>query len=177
MDAKTMFILFFIVPVILGVVITLTGVVFLIIDARRRKEAGIVETQGWETTGGKIVASNLEKDEVQKEDAGGVHIDFSYEPVVEYVYTIGEKEYRSSKIFPGEHIYFSEKIAREILDVYSLNKYMPVSYNPNNPDDSSLESRPEGTNYIYIMGLVFTSFGVLACCFATFMTFIAIGKY
>jgi len=171
------FVLYFVVPVILGAVILVAGAIFLVIDSRRKKQAGDVETGDWETTGGKIIASHLEQHEARKDDQTGTHIDINFEPIIEYVYTVNNQEYRSNKVFPGDHIYFSQKAAQEILNEHPLNMYMPVKYMPDDPSVSSLENRPGGTNYMHVFGLVFTSFGVLVCCFTTFMTFIVMGRY
>ena len=171
-----MFVLYFIVPVILGAVILLVGIIILFVDSHRKKKAGAVETSDWGTTGGKITSAHLEQHEERKDDASGTHIDIGYEPVVEYVYTVDGQEYRSNNVFPGENIYFSKSNAQEILDEHPINKYVPVSYDPDDPATSSLEPRPEGVNYFHLIGLVLTSFGVLVCCFTSFMAFILIGK-
>jgi hypothetical protein len=173
----TRFVLYFVVPVVGGTVILLAGLIFLFIDNRKKKKNGDVETGEWETTGGKIIASHLERHEARKDDKTGTHIDINYEPIIEYVYTVKNEEYRSNKVFPGDHIYFSEKDAQQILDEHPLNMYMPVKYNPEDPNISSLENRPHATDYVHVLALVFTSFGALVCCFTTFMTFIVMGKY
>lgn len=171
------FVLLFIVPVVAGAIILVVGAIFLVIDSRRKKKTEQVETSDWETTGGKIISVRLEKHEAGKEDGTGLHIDINYEPIIEYVYTVKDAEFRSNKVFPGDHIYFSQSAAQEILDQHRLNSYVPVKYNPEDPSMSSLEERPQGTNYVYLAGLVLTSFGLLVCCFATFMTLLALGKY
>jgi hypothetical protein len=171
------FAFYFILPVIFGVVILVMGVVFVYIDNRRKKERGEGELDKWETTGGKIVASHLNQHEARQENASGTHIDINFEPIIEYVYTVSEVEYRSEKVYPGEHVYFSQKAAQEVLDEHPLNKYVPVTYNPDNPSESMLEKRPETGDFIHVAGLVLTSFGVLVCCFSTFMMLIMVGKY
>jgi hypothetical protein len=171
-------VLWFLIPVISGVVILLAGIIFMVKDSRRKKKEESVETQDWETTGGKIIASHLNQHEARKEDASGVHVDINYEPIIEYVYTVKDVEYRSSKVFPGDHIYFGQAVAQEILDQHRLNSFVPVKYDPADPTNSILENRPEGENYVRTAGLVLTSFGGLVCCFTGFMVvFFMIGKY
>ncbi len=171
------FAFYFLLPVIFGVVISVMGVVFLFIDSRRKKESGQIEIEDWDTTGGKIIATRINEVEVPKDNTSGVIINHNFEPIIEYVYTVKDAEYHGNRLFPGDHIYFSEPIALRILKDHPLNMYVPVKYNPDNPSESSLEKRPEGTNYIYLIGLIGTSFGVLVCCFTTVMIFLIMGKY
>ena len=63
-----LFAFYFVLPVILGVVILVMGALFLFIDSRRKKERGEIETQNWETTGGKIVSANINKHEDKSDD-------------------------------------------------------------------------------------------------------------
>jgi len=166
------FALRFVVPVVAGVLILLAGIIALAVDSRKKKKTELVETQDWETTGGKIISVRLDQHESRKEDATGIHLDINYEPLIEYVYTVKDVEYRSNKVFPGEHIYFGQAAATEILDQHRLNSYVPVKYNPEDPSMSSLENRPKGENYFHLAGLVLTALGILVCCFSTFMIFI-----
>jgi hypothetical protein len=169
--------MFLYIPVIAGVIILLAGIIFLAIDSRKKKKEAEVETHHWKTTGGKIIASRLERHETSREDAKGVHLDINYEPVIEYVYNVKDVEYRSNKVFPGENIYFGQAVAQDIIDHHRLNSYVPVKYNPEDPNMSSLENRPEEENYIRLTGLVFTAFGVMVCCFSIFMALLAMGQY
>ena len=54
--------------------------------------------------GGKILAAHLGEHETRHSDSHGTHVDITYEPVVEYVYTIDNAEYHGSKVFPGEDL-------------------------------------------------------------------------
>lgn len=173
---NTTFMLYFVVPTILGAVILIAGVIFLAVDARRKKMAGEVETSDWLSTGGKIVSVQLNRHEVKKEGQDGAKVEFNFEPIIEYVYTVDNSEYRSTRVFPGEHVYFSEHAAKEILDEHPVNNYVQVIYDPKDPQNSSIEKRPEGPNRVYLAGLVLTIFGILACCFTSFMAFIIVGR-
>lgn len=170
------YILYFVVPATLGAIIIITGAILLAVDARRKKKAGEVETADWLSTGGKIVSVQLNRHEARKDDTSGTHIDINFEPIVEYVYTVDNQEYRSTNVFPGDHIYFSEQAAQEILDEHPVNKYVPVNYDPKDPKNSSIENRPETQNKVHLAGMILTIFGVLVCCFTSFMTFIIVGK-
>lgn len=166
------FVLYFVVPSILATIILVIGGVLLGVDFSRRRRAGSVEIGEWASTGGKILTASLGQHESPKQDEGGTQTVVDYEPVVEYVYTVKGVEYRGNKLFPGESLYFSQDAAQQMLDQYPLNAYVPVKYNPDDPSVSTLEKRPERTNYLYVIGLALTIFGVVACCFTSFMAFV-----
>ncbi len=172
----TTFVLYFVVPVILGVVILLAGGIFLTIDARRKKKDGQVDIYDWDSTGGKINSIKLDKHETQREDTKGVHIDISYEPLIEYAYTVKDVEYRSNKVFAEEHAYFSQKDAQAILDQHPVNTYVKVKYDPKDPSISAIEQLEENTSNYRIFGLVLTSFGMMVCCFVSFVGLIVLFK-
>lgn len=161
----TRFLLYFVVPLSLGIVITLAGVILLFVDSRKKPKIGEINIEDWLTTGGKVTAARL--GERQSGD--------TYEPVIEYVYTVNDAEYHGNKIFPGENASSKKDKAQEILDKHPVNMYVPVRYNPKNPSDSALEAQPHPTNFIGLAGWVLSGFGVTACCFTTFMTFVIFG--
>jgi len=161
----TIILLYFVVPLALGILITLSGVILLFIDSRKKSKAGDIDIEGWDTTGGKVTATRL----------GDVQSGDTYEPIIEYVYTVKDTEYRGNHIFPGENIGSKKDSAQEILDKHPVNMYVPVRYNPEDPSESALEEKPHPMNYIAMAGWVLTGFGVVSCCFTTFMTFIVFG--
>ena len=166
---STTFLLYFVVPIILGTVILLIGVLLMGVGLYRRRKAGGVEVEDWPSTGGKILAARLDQREPARQDKSGTPVDINYEPVVEYAYTVKGVEYRGDKVYPGESLYFSQSAAQEILDKHPPNTYVPVKYNPDDPSISTLQKQPEGTNYPYVIGLALTIFGLVACCFTAFM--------
>ena len=170
------FTLYFVVPVVLGVVILFAGVVILIITSRRKKQAGEINIDDWETVGGKILSSKIEEHEAKQSDSKGTHIDLTYEPIVEYVYVVNEVEYHGNKVFPGVSEKFGQEVAQEILEKYPHNTYVPVQYNPDNPSESALMPQREHPDYLIMAGYLFTSFGVSVCCFTSLMAFILLGK-
>lgn len=174
MDTK--YILYFVVPSVIGTCILLIGVILLIIAARKKKKADQGETGDWVTTGGKVTAAHLEKHEAQKNDKRGTHIDITYEPVVEYRYTVDNVEYTGNKFFPGESTYFSESEAQELLGQHPLNSFVPIHYNPEDPSVSSLEERSQDSNVVYLAGWTLTAFGICVCCFTSFMIFLIVGQ-
>lgn len=160
------FALYFVVPLSLGIVITLTGVILLFVESREKAGAGEVDLADWSTTGGKIISAKLSRR----------HDDDTYEPAIKYVYTVDGKEYHGSKIFPHQRNPRSKKgDAQEIIDRHPENSYVPVRYNPEKPSDSALEELPHPMNYRTLAGWVLLGFGFISCCFTTFMAFVIFG--
>ena len=168
MDTK--FILYFVVPAVLIVGITVMGLVFLSISARRKKKAGLIEIGDWATTGGKILSVRIDPHQ-----AGASHAGEDFEPHVEYAYTVNNIEYQGKKVFPGESDGFSEAAAKKILSQYPLNGYVQVRFNPQDPSDSALQPHSRRTEFLTTAGYVMTGFGVISCCFTSFMAFIILG--
>jgi hypothetical protein len=161
----TRFILYFVVPLSLGIVITLVGIVLLFIDSRKKPKAGEINTEDWLTTGGKVTSAHL--GEIKPSD--------TYEPVIEYIYTVHDAQYHGNKVFPGGNPVSNKEAAQEIIDKHPVNMYVPVRYNPENPSESSLEAPSRPMNSIALAGWVLSGFGILSCCFTGFMTFIIFG--
>lgn len=163
MDIKIL--LYFVVPLSLGIIITLTGAILLFVASRKKPKVAQVDIEEWSTTGGKIISAHM--GERQSND--------TYEPIVEYVYTVNDTEYRGNKIFAGENVGYKNEAAQEILDQHPMNTYVPVRYNPENPSESALEAQPHPMNFMTLAGWVLTGFGVCACCFTTFMVVVIFG--
>jgi hypothetical protein len=173
----TLYLLAFVLPIVLGIVILLTGGGLLLWNSRRNKRAGNVEAEDWLTTGGKILAGHLGEHENRWADKQGKHIDITYEPVVEYVYTVDNVEYQGSKVFPGADSDFGEAEAQEIIDRYPLNSYVPVRYDPENPSSSSLETHSPHTRHrLLVAAQTLIALGTGVCCFTFFMMFILVGN-
>jgi hypothetical protein len=171
------FILAFVLPIVLGTMILVTGGVLWFLNSRRSKRGGEVETEDWQMTGGKILAAHLGEHETRRTDKHGTHVDITFEPVVEYVYTIDNVEHHGSKVFPGEDSDFGQEEAQGIIDKYPLNSYAPVRYNPENPAESSLEEHsPHTTHRLLVAAQTMIALGIGICCFTSFMIFILLGR-
>jgi hypothetical protein len=167
MDMEIEILLYFVVPLSLGIVITLTGAIILFVASRKKpkSEQIDIDIESWSTTGGKIISAHL----------GDRQADKTYEPIIEYIYAINETEYRGNKIFPGESVGSNKEDAQEILDAHPVNSYVLVRYNPKNPAESALEAQPHPMSSLTLAGWVLTGFGVCACCFTTFMILLIFG--
>ncbi|HCC78684.1 MAG: hypothetical protein A2X25_10225 [Chloroflexi bacterium GWB2_49_20] len=172
MIEKTFLMYFLVLPISLGVGITLMGAILLLIDSRRRKKYVPVEMYDWETTGGKILAVRLNEcppsENVQKDSQTGL----TYQPVVDYAYSANGVEHTGNNLFPGDCDNFSKEDAQAFLDKYPVNSFVPVRYNPSDPSKSALENQPRRTNRVRMIGLLFAWFGISVCCFSSLMIFI-----
>lgn len=161
---------YFIVPISLGTAITLAGAILLAIDSRRRQK--IVQAQGpaWETTGGKVVAINMEKGQPAPNQDLAPRV-----PVVDYVYSVDEKEYAGRISFePG--VETDPEAVEAFLERYPVNAYVPVRFDPDDPSVSHLEESRRRSNRIRFIGLLCTYFGISVCCFTSFMAFVILGN-
>jgi hypothetical protein len=172
MIERDFLIYFLVLPISLGVGITLMGAVLLWIDTRRRKKYIPVEMTDWETTGGKILSANLKECSESDGTTQGTQQAVTYQPVVEFVYTVAGVEYRGNNLFPGDCDAFSKENAQAFLDKYPLNAYIPVRFDPEDPTRSALENQPRHRNRVRMIGLLFTWFGISVCCFSSLMIFI-----
>lgn len=160
---NTEFILYFVVPLSLGFMITIAGAILLFTDSRRRKKEGDIDIEDWFATGGKVISAKLSKR----------HEGDTYEPIIKYVYTVDGIEYHGKRVFPHQKHPLSKKDpAQDIIDRHPQNAYVSVRYNPENPSDSALEATPHPMNYIVIAGWILTGLGISSCCFTSFMAFI-----
>jgi hypothetical protein len=173
----TTFMLAFVLPIVLGTVILVTGGVLWYLNSRRSKRGGEVETADWQVTGGKVLAAHLGEHETRLSDKHGTHVDITFEPVVEYIYTVNAVEYHGSKVFPGGDSDFGKDEAQEIIDKYPPNSYAPVRYNPESPEASSLEEHsPHVTHHLLVAAQTMIALGIGVCCFTSFMIFILLGR-
>jgi hypothetical protein len=172
MIEKTFLMYFLVLPISLGVGITLMGAVLLLIDSRRHKRVVPIEMDGWETTGGKILATHLNECSSAGNEQKGKQNDQTFQPVVEYIYSAEGKEFTGKNEFPEDCENFSKTDAQAYLDKYPVNSYVPVRFDPKNPVSSALEEQPRRTNRVRMMGLLFTWFGISVCCFSSLMIFV-----
>ena len=165
----TRFVLYFIVPIVLGIIILLAGVVLVSIASRRNRKAGEIDITDWGLTGGKVLSGRLEEQAAQAAGAA------TYSPVVDYVFVVNDVEHHGDTVFAGANENLAKAAAQEILDRYPANTYVPVRYNPENPSESALMPHTHRPDYVWMGGWVFTAFGLSVCCFTMLMSFIILG--
>jgi hypothetical protein len=173
MDAR--FVLYFVVPIVLGFVILLAGVVLVSVAGRRRKRAGEIDITDWGITGGKVLSARMEERETPGAGKDGAQTQTTYSPVVDYVFAVQDVEHHGNTVFAGNDEGLARAAAQEILDQYPPNSYVPVRYNPENLAESALMPHPHRPDYVWMAGLLFTGFGFSVCCFTMLMSFIIVG--
>lgn len=57
----------------------------------------------------------------------------TYQPVIEFMYVVRDKEYRSNKIAIGYSGVSIKSISTSIVNKYYANKHVDISYNPKKP--------------------------------------------
>ena len=174
MDIK--FILYFVVPTVLGVVILLAGGILMLVAYNRKKKAGEIDIADWGTVGGKVISGRLEKSPTQLSGKDNKSAEAIYVPVVDYVYTVEGVEHQENKVFPEAGEGLSQSAAQEILDKYPVNAYVAVRYNPKDPTESALMRHPQRPSYTQMAGWLLTGFGLSVCCFTSLMAVIILGR-
>jgi hypothetical protein len=88
---------------------------------------------------------------------------YTYEPIVAYRYTVGDREYTGRRVTPlGES--HSEEWARQLLGRFQVEQVYQGYYNPLDPSDAYLVKRYDAGPYCYIlpMTLLLVLFGSAA---------------
>lgn len=141
------------------VILILVGLLFVGIGAvlsLRAKAAA-----NWPTTQGVILKSEI-VEHVTKTRTGNNHLQTytSYEPVVEYQYTV------NGEVMTGKRLAFGltrlplEK-AQEYLKKYPVNAQVPVHYNPRQVRDSRLEVTAAAAAPQLIIGIIIGAIGLI----------------
>ena len=111
-------------------------------------------TTNWKITEGEIISSKMQ----EMLDEGAM-----YRAIIQYKYTIEEKEYFSNRIFYGNNIGKNLPFSVKTL----VNKYVKegkvlVYYNPNNPKRSVLETGVHSVIYRELLvGILFVALSIV----------------
>jgi len=103
-----------------------------------------VMSRQWPQVEGTIVVSDLQR---SKDSEGG----YSYRPEVTYQYTVGGKEFVGSRTRFGVWLATSWSApSLRVLQQYKMGSRVPVHYDPNDPEESILETGINGTVFVGI---------------------------
>lgn len=134
---------FFLVLLILG-----GGLVFY--SARSRKKAD--QSQGWPSTNGKIIVSEIRESKSTDEDG---RTKVTYYPHIEYAYEVNGQNYVSKQIsFGGVLGYNDPAKVRTTLDHYPVGSIMLAFYNPEKPAEAVVEQTSGGAKWALIVGII-----------------------
>jgi hypothetical protein len=87
----------------------------------------------------------------------------SYEPVVEYQYTVQNQQYTGRRIAFGANR-FGHSQARSAVARYPVGSTVQVRYNPEKPQEAVLEARASGATIFMVVGIILLVIGIASCC-------------
>ncbi len=102
--------------------------------------------QGWPTTTGRIMRS-----EVVKEDVGRT---YSYTPFISYEYSTGGYTYQSEHYSFIPHLSSDERVAVAKCAKYTEGQSVTVYYNPAKPSEAAIETRIISFDLYLLWGLL-----------------------
>ncbi|MBF0272908.1 MAG: DUF3592 domain-containing protein [Magnetococcales bacterium] len=114
-----------------------------------------LESKSWPIVEGTIVQSALV---VDKSKLSGRFERFFYVTRVEYGYTFDKKNYRSDRVEfgLGDQLFLFRDFAQRVVQRYPEGKQVLVAFNPDQPDESVLETTPSagGSLIFMVMGML-----------------------
>lgn len=147
--------------VLIGTVLMiLLGLVFAVIGFVSRRRAEI--SKSWPTAPGEIITSTIVQHESTDSDGSS---STSYEPVVEYRYTVIGNPMMGKKIAFGAN-QFDYRTAQKVVARYPAGAQVQVHYNPDKPTEAVLETRANGGLVFLVIGVVSLIVGILIPVFA-----------
>lgn len=148
-----------IIALIFAVIFGVLGVIFIIVAQSAKKKAAAAAA--WPTVTGKVISVQVH--EHKHYDSEDHRTEYSYEPVVEYTYTVGGRQYSGSKISFGANR-FDRNTAQKKAATYPQGASVTVFYDPSDPAKSVLEPQAAGSKVFLVIGIVFAAIGLLSCC-------------
>jgi hypothetical protein len=134
------------------VILILVSVLFVIIGFIQKLRAGAASK--WPSTSGVMLKSELFEHVTKTKTATNRISTFSsYEPLVEYQYTVDENVLTGKRITFGLTRLPLEK-AQEFVEKHPVNAEVPVYYNPKNAKDSRLDVAAAGATPSLIIGII-----------------------
>lgn len=152
----------YVIPIILGGIFAVLGIVLLVFGLREKKKAK--ETESWPVVDGKIVVSRMDQQTRTERDDGHTHTRTVYTPIVEYTYEIGGKTYHGNRIFPGSTLSYDLGTAQGIINRYQPESTAKIHYDPSDPSNAVLETQSKGGKLFLIIGIIFAVLGIIGCC-------------
>ncbi len=147
----------FIVPLVVGGVFVLLGLIFIFIALRTRRQAA--KSALWPVVPGNIVDSHLK--EHRHYNNRNHRTSYTYEPQVEYTYSVMEMTYTGNKIGYGVSSY-DRGNAQNFLDRYPVGAEIQVHYNPENLREAVIETSSGGKGLL-ILAAIFLVLGLAGC--------------
>jgi hypothetical protein len=144
---------------ILGVIFFALGALFLFLTWRGKQKAKT--SQGWPTAQGTVLSVEIkEHSSIDEEDHPS---SVTYEPVVQYQYTVSGQQYNNKRIAFGATS-FDRSTAQKKASQYAVGMAVTVHYDPNKPSESVLETSAGGSTVFMVVGILFAVIGLMGCC-------------
>ena len=143
----------------LGVIFGGLGLIFLILGIRSRKKAQA--SLQWPVAQGSVISSTVVQHQDYDEDDHRTST--SYEPQVQYRFSVGGQEFLGKKIAFGANR-FDMRRAQGMADQYPSGSAVNVHYNPDNPNEAVLQTKAAGGTVFMVVGIVFLVIGLAGCC-------------
>ena len=154
-------------------VLVLGGLGAAAVIAGRRAQQKAQSSQRWPTVPGTVKTSSINQHKHTRSDAeGDFDLYYTYDPVVEYEYSVLGQTLTGRRWTFGSNSFDRQVKARVVVDRYPLGASITVHYNPENPEEATLETAAGGTNAFVIVGAVFIGLAVLGCCLSIPIAFV-----
>ncbi len=141
------------------VILILVGILFVIIGLIQKLRGNLAAK--WPSTSGIMLKAELfEHITKTKTSTNRISTFSSYEPLVEYRYTVDGKILTGNRIAIGLTRLPLEK-AQEFVDKYPVGATVPVYYNPKNTKESRLDVAAAGATPAVTIGIVIVVAGAL----------------
>ena len=116
-------------------------------------------SESWPSAMGRVASCRIVEEESTDRDG---NTSTWYNPVVDYSYSVGGREYQSQRLRFGNYRSASRKKAEAMLVPYPAGATPTVRYNPERPEECVLETRKPGPIYLVmaIFGLLFVGAGL-----------------
>jgi hypothetical protein len=148
--------MFTLIPIVLGLVALILGGVFLFIGWRGKKQSDA--SRSWPSVPGRVTAATMRTSTSYDHDTSP---STSYQPVVEYDYTVMGAAYHASRVAFGADS-FGKGQAEAILARYPVDTHVTVYYNPEKPGEAVLEQSAKSTTLFMVVGGIFALIGLCA---------------
>jgi len=140
---------------IVGIVFIAFGIIFLLISIMQKNRAKAAEA--WPTLPGVILSSELK--ERRSYNSKTHHTSITYEPQVQYEYTLMGTKYTGKQIGFG-YASYNYNVALSKIAPYPQGAAVQVRYDPDDPAKAVLETKAAGGTVMIVVAVIFLVLGL-----------------
>lgn len=133
----------------------LIGGILLVLALNTRSSSDL--SREWPEVDGVVLAAAMQEYAHLETEVGKAK--HTYEPVVTYQYTVNGHPFTNHRISVGASR-FNYRTAEKILKRYASGTAVHVHYNPQDPQESVLETMPAGNRWMLALSLFILAIGV-----------------